>query len=138
MQGVSFPDINKTPPVQSDRATVPEYADPWSFLRYRAPSIQDDRMPDTSASGAVLQVLRWLVQEPDVHRRGSADAWIGRKRSTRRSRPRSSTSSIAMTRRRPINRFCLVQSCAHARHHRAVDKYTAMVGEPGGKDWGDQ
>ena len=31
----------------------------------------------------------------------------------------------------------LVQPGAHARHDRAVaDKYMAMVGEPGGKDWG--
>ena len=31
----------------------------------------------------------------------------------------------------------LVQPGAHARHHRAVaDKYMAMVGERGGKDWG--
>ena len=55
----------------------------------------------------------------------------------RKFRPRSSTSSTATTRRRPTSRSssgttrraCTSPPCC--RH-----KYKAMVGEPGGKDWG--
>ena len=66
MQQVSFPDINKTPLVQGVAppcrntpipgvAEVPGAVDPKTTL-----------MPDTSASGALVQVLRRLGEEPDV------------------------------------------------------------------------
>ena len=123
MQGVSFPDINKTPTQQTvappcmntpipGLAPVPGAVDP-----------QDDGLPDAAASGAVVQVLRRHCREPDVPGRGPADAGAiedgGRGnlgQGHRLPRPqRSEEDQQAVLR--------LVQPGAHAHHDRAVDKY---------------
>ena len=55
----------------------------------------------------------------------------------RKSRPRSSTSSTATTRKKTSKPFFVWYNPARM-HITTVlsDKYMAMVGEPGGKDWG--
>ena len=57
--------------------------------------------------------------------------------STRKSRPRSSTSSTATIRARTNKPFFVWYNPARM-HITTVlpDKYKAMIGEPGGKDWG--
>ncbi len=53
MQGVSFPDINKTPTQQTRRAAVQEHADPRPARGSRRGGSQDHGLPDAAASGAV-------------------------------------------------------------------------------------
>ena len=57
----------------------------------------------------------------------------------RKSRPRSSTSSTATTRRRPNKPFFVWYNPARMHVTTVLSpKYMAMLGEPGGKDWGIQ
>ena len=67
MQGVSFPDINKSPTQQRIRAAVQEHADPRRARGPRRRRSEDDDLPDAAAPGARVQVLRRHVEEPDVH-----------------------------------------------------------------------
>ena len=75
MQGVSFPDINKTPTEQAIVAAVQEHAD---ARPQRGPRARWIRRPtvvhDAAAAGARLQVFRRHAEEPDLQRRGAADA----------------------------------------------------------------
>ena len=66
MQGVSFPDINTTPTEQSRRAPVQEHADPRRCRGSRRRGSEDDGLPDASAPGSLVQVLRRHGEEPDV------------------------------------------------------------------------
>ena len=68
MQGVSFPDINKSPDPAGHRAAVQEHADPRHPRGPRRGGSEDDDLPDAAAPGAVVQVLRRHGEEPDVHR----------------------------------------------------------------------
>ena len=52
MQGVSFPDINKTPTEQTRRAAVQEHADPGPARGSRRGGSEDDDLPDAAAAGA--------------------------------------------------------------------------------------
>ena len=137
MQGVSFPDINKTPTQQTvappcrntpipGLPEVPGAVDPKTTICLTPPR-----------PVLCVQVLRRHGGKSDLQGRGSADAGaledrgrgnLGQGR--RLPRPqRSEEDQQAVLR--------LVQPGAHAHHDRAVaDKYLAMVGEPGGKDWG--
>ena len=65
MQQVSFPDINKTPTEQALVAAMPQHADsrPSGGPRRRRP--QDNALPDTTAPGHLVQVLRRHGEEPD-------------------------------------------------------------------------
>ena len=103
MQGVSFPDINKTP-TQQRRAAVQEHADPRPARGSRRRGPQDHDLPDPAAPGPLVQILRRHGGEPDLPGPGPADAWSGRRPWTRKSRPRSSTSSTATIRGGPTSR----------------------------------
>ena len=74
MQQVSFPDINKSPTQAGFRAAVQEHADPWRARGSRCRGSEDHDLPDAAAPGALVQVLRWHVEEPDLQGRGAADA----------------------------------------------------------------
>ena len=104
MQGVSFPDINKTPTQQTVAPPCKNTPIPGLAGSARRGRSEDDGLPDASAPGAVVQVVRRHSQEPDVQGPGPADARAIEEVSTRKSRPRSSTSSIATIRRRPTSR----------------------------------
>ena len=66
MQGVSFPDINKTPTQQIGRAGLPEHADPGTGPGSRRGRSHDHTVPDAAASGALVQVVRRNRGEPDL------------------------------------------------------------------------
>ena len=67
MQGVSFPDINKTPTQQTVAPPCRNTPIPGLPLESRARSIQDDNpLPDAAASGALVQVVRRNGGEPDL------------------------------------------------------------------------
>ena len=104
MQGVSFPDINKTPTQQTVAPPckntpipgvpeVPGAVDPKTTICLTPPR-----------PVLCVQVLRRHWRKSNVQGRGSADAWSARRRWTRKSRPRSSTSSTATIRGGPTSR----------------------------------
>ena len=66
MQQVSFPDINKTPLVQSCCSAVQEHADPGCPRGSGRGRSEDHDLPDAASSGALVQVLRRHAAEPDV------------------------------------------------------------------------
>ena len=104
MQQVSFPDINKSPTEQTIappcRNTpipgipeVPGAVDPKTTICLTPPrNVLWCKSSDGTAANQTMQ------------RRGSADAWSARRRWTRKSPPRSSTSSTATTRGEPTSR----------------------------------
>ena len=74
MQGVSFPDINKTPDRAGHRSAVQEHAGPRPR---RVPGAVDPKtttLPDAAAPGDLLHLLRRHGGEPDLQGRGPADA----------------------------------------------------------------
>ena len=120
MQGVSFPDINKTPTLQTVAAPckntpipglpeVPGAVDPKTTTCLTPP-----------ASGALVQVLRRHAEEPDVPGSGPADARAledgGRgdlgqgRRLPRPQRPQEDQQAVLR----------LVQPGTHARHDRSI------------------
>ena len=74
MQGVSFPDINKTPDRAGDRATLQEHADPRPGGGSRRRRSQDNDLPDAAASDALVRILRRIPGKPNLQGRGTADA----------------------------------------------------------------
>ena len=104
MQQVSFPDINSSTTVQGIAPPCKNTPVPGLSEAPGAVDPQDDDLPDAAAPGHLVPFVRWHGEEPDLQGPGPADAWSGRRRWTRRSRPRSSTSSTATTRRRPASR----------------------------------
>ncbi len=124
MQGVSFPDINRTPTEQTRRAALQEHADPRPRRGARRRRSEDDALPDAAASGPLVQVLRRNRGEPDLPGRGPADAGAvedgGRgdlgqgHRLPRPQRPGEDRQAFLR----------LVQPGAHARHDRAVGRST--------------
>ena len=137
MQGVSFPDINKTPTEQTRRAAVQEHADPRPGRGSRSGGSEDDDLPDAAAPRDLVQVLRRHVEEPDLPGPGSADAWSAR----RRVDEEISAKVIDFLDRndpKKTNKPFFVWYNPARMHITTVltDKYLAMVGEPGGKDWG--
>ena len=136
MQGVSFPDINKTPTQQTARAAMQEHADPRPARGSRRGGSQDHGLPDAAASGARVHVIRRHWRKSNVQGRGSADPGaledggrgnLGQGR--RLPRPQRSATT---------NKPFFVWYNPARMHITTVlpDKYLAMVGEPGGKDWG--
>ena len=73
MQGVSFPDINKTPTEQTVAPPCKNTPIPGLPEVPGAVDPQTTRVPDTAAAGALVQVLRRDSGEPDLQGRGSAD-----------------------------------------------------------------
>ena len=63
MQGVSFPDINKTPTRAECRSAVQEHADPRVFRSSRRRGSENNDLPDAAASGALR------ASPPTVQRR---------------------------------------------------------------------
>ena len=74
MQGVSFPDINKTPTQQTVAPRVQEYAGPRAARGPWCCGPQDHALPDPAATGDLVQVFRRDGQEPNMPGPGSADA----------------------------------------------------------------
>ena len=74
MQGVSFPDINKTPTRARHCAALQEFTGPGSHGGARRGGPSNDDLLDASAAGARVQVLRWHAEEPDLQGRGTAHA----------------------------------------------------------------
>ena len=138
MQRVSFPDINKTP--DRSRRLRRRARTRRSRACRRSPARSIRRrpvLPDAAAPGRLRASPPTAPRKNQTCKRpGPADARAledGRRgnlgQGHRLPRPqRSEEDQQAVLR--------LVQPGAHARHDRAVDKYVAMIGEPGGKDWG--
>ena len=136
MQQVSFPDINSSPTVQGiappcKNTPVPGLSDP--------PGAVD---PKTTTCLTPPRPVIWCNSSDGTEKnqtcKDEGPLTLERaKRWTRKSPPRSSTSSTAMTPRRPTNRSssgttrraCTSPPCCS-------DKYLAMMGTQGGKDWG--
>ena len=120
MQGVSFPDINKTPTQQTVAPPCKNTPIPGPARGPGRRGSQDDALPDPAATGALVQVLRRHEREPDMPGSGPADLGAvedrGRgnlRQGHRLPRPqRSAADQQAVLR--------LVQPGAHARHDRAV------------------
>ena len=74
MEQVSFPDINKSPDRARFLAAVQEHPDPGPPRGTRCRGSEDNHLPDASASGVVVQVLRWHIGEPNVQGRRPTDA----------------------------------------------------------------
>ena len=120
MQGVSFPDINKSPTEQTVAPPCRNTPIPGLPEDPGAVDPATTHLPDAAASGARLHVLRRHRGEPDLHRRGAADARAledrGRgdlgqgHRLPRPQRPGDDQQAVLR----------LVQPGAHAHHHRAV------------------
>ena len=128
MQQVSFPDINSTPTVQTVAPPCRNTPIPGVPEVPGAVDPKTTRCLTPPRPVLCVQVYRRHSEEPDVQGRGPADARAieegGRRnfgqghRLHRSQRPEEDQQAFLR----------LVQSCAHARHDRAVDKYVAMVG----------
>ena len=103
MQGVSFPDINKSPDTAGYRAALPEHADPGHPRGSRSGGPEDHDLSDASAQCPVVQILQRHVGRTRAARIKARSRWTGQRRLTRKSRPRSSTSSTATIPRRPAS-----------------------------------
>ena len=120
MQGVSFPDINKSPTEQTVVAALQEHADPRPRRGAGRGRSKDHALPDAAAAGARLHLLGRHRGEPDLQGPGPADARAledrrrGDLRQGRRlprpQRPREDQQAVLR----------LVQSGAHAHHDHAV------------------
>ena len=74
MQGVSFPDINKSP---TEQGIVPPCKNTPIPGLAEVPGAVDPRttnLSDAAAAGPLVHVLRRNIEEPDLQGRGSADA----------------------------------------------------------------
>ena len=119
MQGVSFPDINKTPTQQTVAPPCKNTPIPGVPEVPGAVDAKDHDLPDATASRARVQIRR-LLQEHDMQGRGPADIGAVEDRGRgnlgqghRLPRPqRSAADQQAVLR--------LVQPGAHAHHHRVV------------------
>ena len=136
MQGVSFPDINRSPSQQTVAPAcrntpipglpeVPGAVDPRTTICLTPPRpVLSCRSSDGTAANRDLPGSG----SPDVgalEDRGRGNLFQGR----RLPRPqRSAADQQAVLR--------LVQPGTHAHHDRAARQILGMVGEPGGKDWG--
>ncbi len=120
MQGVSFPDINRTP---TDQAIAPPCKNTPIKGLAEVPGAVDPRtssLPDAPAAGDLVPLLRWHGSEPDVPGPGSADAGAFQDRGRGdllqgRRLPRSQRSEEDQ---QAVLR--LVQPGTHAHHDRSV------------------
>ena len=116
------------PDEQGFAPPVQEHADPGRPRGFRCRRSENDDLSDAAASRAVLQVLRRLVEESDMQRRGPADAGAvedgGRgnfrqgHRLPRPQRPQEDQQALLR----------LVQPGAHARHDGAVTEVSGDAG----------
>ena len=74
MQGVSFPDINKTPTEQGIAPPCKNTPIPGLGGRPGGRGPEDHDLPDAAASDAVVHILRRIPSEPNLQGRGPADA----------------------------------------------------------------
>ena len=120
MQGVSFPDINKTPTAADGRAAVQEHAGPRTCRSPGRSRSEDDDLPDPAASGHLVQVLRRHGEEPDLPGSGSTDARAleDRRRGDLGQGHRLPRSQRPQEDQQALLR--LVQPGAHAYHDRAA------------------
>ena len=120
MQGVSFPDINKSPTEQTVAPPCKNTPIPGLPEVPGAVDPEDHGLPHAAAPGAVVPLLGRHVGEPVLQGRGPADAGAvgdgGRgdlgqgRRLPRPQRPGQDQQAVLR----------LVQSGAHAHHHRAA------------------
>ena len=113
-----------------------EHADPGTARGPRCRGPQDHALPDPAATCALVQVLRRHVGEPDVQRRGSAD--LGASKTVDEEISAKVIDFLDRNDPRQTNKPFFVWYNPARMHVTTVlsDKYMAMVGEPGGKDWG--
>ena len=120
MQGVSFPDINKTPTQQTVAPPCKNTPIPGLPEVPGAVDAKDHDLLDATAPGARVQVLRRQLQEHDMQGRGPADlgAVEDRGRGNLRQSHRLPRSQRSAPDQQAVLR--LVQPGAHAHHHRAA------------------
>ena len=120
MQGVSFPDINKTPTSQTFAPPCKNTAIPGLPEVPGAVDPQNHALSDPAAPCHLVHILRRHGQEPDLQGRGSADPgalqdrgrgnFLSGDRLPRSQRPQEDQQALLR----------LVQPGAHARHDRTV------------------
>ncbi len=137
MQGVSFPDINKTPTRAVDRATLQEHTGPGSSRGSRRGGSEDHGLLDAAASGHLVPCPPTV---PRRTRRCKDEGPLTLDRSKTVDEEISTHVIDFLDRNDPKKTgkpFFVWYN--PARMHITTmlsDKYLAMVGEPGGKDWG--
>ena len=137
MQGVSFPDINKTPTEQTVVAALQEHADPGPARGAGRGRSEDHGLPDAAAAGD-------LVHSPPTARSANQTCQDQGPLTLERSKTVDEEISAKvidfLDRNDPTktNKPFFVWYNPARMHITTVlsDKYMNMVGEPGGKDWG--
>ena len=136
MQGVSFPDINKTPTQQTVAPPCKNTPIPGIPEVPGAVDPQDDGLPDAAASGAVRASLDGTAKNQTCKDQGP----LTLERSKGVDEEISAKVIDFLDRNDPkkTNKPFFVWYNPARMHVTTVlnDKYMAMVGEPGGKDWG--
>ena len=74
MQGVSFPDLNKSPTRAGHCAALQEFTRPGPDRSARRGRSSHNDLLDASAAGPRVQILRRHAEEPDLQGRGTAYA----------------------------------------------------------------
>ena len=135
MQGVSFPDINKSPTEQT--VAPPCKNTPIPGLPEVPGAVDpDDHVPDAAAAGDLVQILRRHGGEPDLRGPGAAD--LGALEDGRRGDLGQGIDFLDRNDPAKTDKPFFVWYNPARMHITTVlsDKYYNMVGEIGGKDWG--
>ena len=131
--GGELPDINKTPTEQTSRRRAKTRRSP--VPRSRSRGSEDHGLPDPPP-GALVQVLRWR-RKPDLQGSGPADA--GAVKTVDEEISAKVIDFLDRNDPKKTNKPFFVwynPARMHIDHAARTPKYMAMVGEPGGKDWG--